>query len=234
MKPVRIFRHIDCEGPGYFAQFLQSRQIPWELVAIDENQPVRTSLDDVSGLVFMGGPMSVNDDIDWLRDELALIAAAAQRRIPLLGHCLGGQLISKALGGNVGPNPVKEIGWHPVNVIHHPFWTEGIPSRFTPYHWHGETFSLPNGADLVLSNINCSHQAFARENILALQCHVEMTEDMVRQWATRYADEISEAKGQNPASVQSYDEQNLGLSRRIRDSQSVAERLYEKWVSFLR
>ena len=114
MKPLYIFRHIDCEGPAYLAEVLARRAIPWQLIAIDAGDSVPPSIDGCSGLVFMGGPMSVNDDLPWIEHELDLIRLAQDAGMPVLGHCLGGQLICKALGGAITANPVREIGWHPV------------------------------------------------------------------------------------------------------------------------
>ena len=116
MKPIAIFRHAAAEGPGYLAEFLDTQQIPWRLIAIDAGNAVPRSAEAYSGLVFMGGPMSVNDDLPWIPPVLALIREAVATDIPVLGHCLGGQLISKALGGTVSRNPVKEIGWGEVAV----------------------------------------------------------------------------------------------------------------------
>ena len=113
MRPLTIFRHIACEGPAYLAEVLDHHAVPWRLVKIDAGEPVPDTLDDCSGLVFMGGPMSVNDPLPWIEQELALIRRAQAGNMPVLGHCLGGQLICKALGGTISANPVKEIGWHP-------------------------------------------------------------------------------------------------------------------------
>ena len=111
MKPVAIFRHSPIEGPGYFAIFLEQHGIPWQLIAIDAGEAVPASPEAFSGLCFMGGPMSVNDDLPWIEQACALIRMAAARNIPVIGHCLGGQLMSKAMGGEITRNPVKEIGW---------------------------------------------------------------------------------------------------------------------------
>ena len=116
MKPVAIFRHSATEGPGYFATYLDARRIPWRLLKIDAGDPVPVAPDAWAGLVFMGGPMSVNDVLPWVEDELALVRRAAAAGVPALGHCLGGQLIAKALGATVSRNPVKEIGWGQVTV----------------------------------------------------------------------------------------------------------------------
>ena len=109
MKPVIIFRFASIEGPGFLADFLDAQSIPWQLVKVDEEEALPATIADYSGVVLMGGPMSVNDDLPWIPSVLQLIRDAFKADIPLLGHCLGGQLISKALGASVGKNPVKEI-----------------------------------------------------------------------------------------------------------------------------
>ena len=94
MKPVAVFRHSGTEGPGYFARYLDEHGVPWTLVRIDSGDPLPPSPAQYSGLVFMGGPMSVNDDLPWIPRVLALIARAVDEDVPVLGHCLGGQLMS--------------------------------------------------------------------------------------------------------------------------------------------
>ncbi|MEP7072887.1 MAG: type 1 glutamine amidotransferase [Nitrosospira sp.] len=232
MKPVAIFRQFPTEGPGYFATFLDSRSIPWRLVKIDANEAPPSSVNQFSGLVFMGGPMSVNDDLPWIDPELTLIRQAVANDIPVLGHCLGGQLISKALGGVVGKNPVKEIGWGEVSVADNPVAREwfGELSKFKSFHWHGEAFSLPNGATRVLSSPYCENQAFTLGMHLGMQCHVEMTEDMVKAWCQTGAEEIAGSSG--PA-VQSVEAMLMDLANRVSALKQVANRLYTKWISGL-
>ena len=101
MKPVAIFRHSPGEGPGYFATFLEGRSLPSQLLTLDEGEAVPAAPDAFSGLCFMGGPMSVNDPLPWIPPVLALIRQAVAQNVPVIGHCLGGQLMSKALGGQV-------------------------------------------------------------------------------------------------------------------------------------
>lgn len=234
MKPLYIFRHVDCEGPGYLAEVLHARAIPYRLFAIDQGEPVPDTVDGAAGLVFMGGPMSVNDDhLPWLHAELDLIRQGAARGLPLLGHCLGGQLISKALGGEVGPMPAREIGWHTVERVDNTTgqdWLNGLPARFPAYHWHGEHFTLPNQATLILRSAACTHQAYVvGDNILALQCHVEMTAPMVREWAQRYCDELDD-----PApSVQDADTMTTDLAAHITALQHAADVLYTRWLQTL-
>ncbi|MBT9613816.1 MAG: type 1 glutamine amidotransferase, partial [Burkholderiales bacterium] len=162
MKPVAIFRHSQTEGPGYFATFLTQHNIPLELIKIDAGDPVPTDVSAYSGLVFMGGPMSVNDDLPWIVPVLNLIREAVRQDIPVLGHCLGGQLISKALGGAVTKNPAKEIGWGEVSIVDQAAaraWFGDAPDKFLSFHWHGETFSLPPGATRILESPHCANQA---------------------------------------------------------------------------
>lgn len=229
MKPIRIFRHIACEGPGYFGTFLENYNIPFELVCIDAGEIPPPQIDDVSALVFMGGPMSVNDDIQWIRQELALIQKAVASNLPVLGHCLGGQLISKALGGTISANPVKEIGWLPVQKIPGPLaddWLADFTDDSSLFHWHGETFSIPQGATAILRSEHCEHQGFVLGNTLALQCHVEMTEGMVEEWATLYKDELTDPV----ATVQSQKVIIEDLEGKVKVLQGVADGLYRRWL----
>ena len=117
MKSIAIFRHSETEGPGYFATYLDRAGLPWILVKLDQGEPVPQDASAYAGLVFMGGPMSVNDDLPWIPQVMHLIQHATARDVPVLGHCLGGQLMSKALGGQVTRAPVKEIGWGDVQVL---------------------------------------------------------------------------------------------------------------------
>lgn len=229
MKPVRIFRHIDCEGPGYLAAYLERRRVPYELVRIDQGEAVPARIDDVSGLVFMGGSMSVNDDLPWIDDELALIRHATAQQLPILGHCLGGQLIAKALGGVVSRNAVKEIGWLPVAALEAPAatdWLSGLPPRFEVFHWHGETFSIPARAQRILRSAFCANQGFVMDNILALQFHLEMTPELVRQWTEAYSPELAVPS----ASVQDAAQVARDLDQRITALARVADVLYNRWL----
>lgn len=230
MRPLTIFRHIACEGPGYLAEVLDRHAVPWQLIRVDEGETIPASLDNCSGLVFMGGPMSVNDDAPWIAQELALIREAQASGMPVLGHCLGGQLISKALGGSISANPVKEIGWHPVRKsgTHSATdWLDGLPDAFTLFHWHGETFSIPDGAEVILENEHCAHQGFTLGNTLALQCHIEMMQPMVGEWAELYAHELQ----QPGSSVQTAAQMTADLPAKISGAQQVADHVYRRWLS---
>lgn len=173
--------------------------------------------------------MSVNDDLPWIQQEISLIQQAVDKGIPILGHCLGGQLISKALGGKITANPVKEIGWLNVNkvpsdIANH--WLGNLADENLMFHWHGETFSLPSGATRIFASEHCTQQGFVKGNILALQCHVEMTAGMVREWVRRFPHELTpETK-----TVQGPETILFDLGKNITALQKVADTLYHQWL----
>jgi len=233
MKPVAIFRHVRSEGPGYFATVLERRSIPHRLIAVDDGEPLPRSARAFAGLVFMGGPMSANDDLPWIAPSLALVQDAVRQDVPLLGHCLGAQLMAKALGGEVQPAAVKEIGWGEVTVSDNALAREWFGARagFTAFHWHGETFSLPPGATRVLGNAHCANQAFVLGKHFGLQCHVEMTAALVRSWCRGGAAEI-EAAAASPG-VQTAAQMQEALDERVTLLHVVAERVYARWLEGL-
>lgn len=231
MKPIAIFRHSAGEGPGYFATFLDAHDIPWQLIRIDAGDAPPTTLADYSGLCFMGGPMSVNDNLPWLPPVFDLIRGAVAANVPVIGHCLGGQLISKALGGTISKNPVKELGWGAVETTDAAVreWL-GDLERFEAFHWHGETFSLPAGATRILRSAWCENQAFVMGPHLAMQCHVEMTEAMIRLWNRQWADE----KAAPGPSVQTPEQMVVDMKARLARMRIAADRLYTRWIAGLK
>ena len=233
MKPVAIFRASPTEGPGYFATYLERRSIAWQLVALDTGERVPREARKFAGLVFMGGPMSVNDELPWIGSALELARDAVRKDVPLLGHCLGGQLISKALGGTVAATPVKEIGWGEVRVADNEVAREwlGDVQTFLSFHWHGETFTIPPGATRVMENPHCANQGFALGKHFGMQCHVEMTDELVRSWLATGAEEIAASRA-SPA-VQEPDEITRELAARLAALHEVANRIYDRWIEGL-
>jgi len=233
MKPVAILRHARSEGPAYFASFLERHSIPLRIVALDSGEAVPRDASAYAGIAMMGGPMSVNDDLPWIGPELALIRDAVARDVPTLGHCLGGQLMSKAFGGQVRLNPVREIGWGTVRVCDNGVarrWF-GEDAEFLAFHWHGEAFSIPPGATRILESAHCANQGFAIGRHVGLQTHIEMTEDLIRLWCRGGQREI-EANAASPG-VQPVDEIETALGERVEALHRVADRLYERWIAGL-
>lgn len=237
MRPVAVFRHFRTEGPGYFAIFLEKHGIPWRVTAIDEGASIPEDPQQFSGLCFMGGPMSVNDLLPWIEPACALIRRAVDAGLPVIGHCLGSQLISKALGGHVSRNPVKEIGWGRVlaesdDLARH--WLGNFAGQCADvFHWHGETFSIPPGASRILGSPDCTNQAFVRDHHLGLQCHIEMTPEMIRRWCKAWDKETS-GLDPLPPSVQTPEMMEAELATRLPQMRQLADQLYGAWIKGLR
>jgi GMP synthase-like glutamine amidotransferase len=233
MKPVGIFRTTATEGPAYFATYLERRSIPWKVIALDQGEKVQRNVRNYSGFAVMGGPMSANDDLPWIAPLVELLRNAVRQDVPLIGHCLGAQLMSKAFGGAVKANPVREIGWGEVRVADNGVAREwlGDVQSFETFQWHGETFSIPPGATRILEGEHCPNQAFALGRHLGMQCHVEMTADLVRTWLASGADEMQEHR-RSPA-VQSADEMQKDLDPRLDRLHQVADKLYDRWTASL-
>ena len=229
MKPVRIFRHIECEGPAYLGTFLERNNVPYEIICIDKGVEVSACLEDSSALVFMGGSMSVNDSFDWIDQELELIRQAVTQGTPVMGICFGAQLMSKALGGKVAPGPSFEAGWHPLEVVNEEVcsdWLSDIPSTFNAFHWHGETFSIPEGASCILRGECYENQAFVLGDHIALQFHLEVLEEMVPEWASLYASDLEKPS----ACAQPAEQMTEGLPGKIAGLHKVADVLFGEWL----
>ncbi len=230
MKPIAIFRFCKIEGPGYLGSFFDAHSIPWKLFKIDDGANFPSSPENFSGLVFMGGTMSANEDLPSISSALVLIRQAIRVNIPVLGHCLGGQLLSKALGVEVSRGTIKEIGWGKVVVADNAIAKKwfGNLYEFESFHWHGEYFTLPDGATRLLSSKFCENQAFSIDVHLGMQCHLEITEKMVSSWYEAGAEEIENSSG---TAVQSFEEAQMNLTNRVTALNEIAKNLYLKWVS---
>ncbi len=229
MNEILIFRHAAGEGPGYFARFLDRHGLRYRVIRIDQNEPVPESIDDSSALVLMGGPMSVNDALPWIPQVLRLIGEAMDADRPVLGHCLGGQLLSKALGGTVTSNTIREIGWFPVRRTENAAandWLDGLAPEFEAFHWHGETFTIPPGGSRILSSDACANQGFVIGKALGLQCHVEMLPQMVHDWSRIGREEIARPSD----TIQSAGQMDEALEDRIERLHHVADVLYGRWM----
>jgi GMP synthase-like glutamine amidotransferase len=177
---IQILQHVPYEGPGAIAPWLAERGHTLNYTRFYEGAVLPPSLRHVQGLVIMGGPMGVNDEEPWpwLAAEKAFIKKALAADLPVLGVCLGAQLMAAALGGKVYANRQKEIGFYEVEQT-----AEGLESgllglnpKFEPFHWHGDTFDLPLGAIRLAKSAACANQAFAvGRRALGLQFHLEVS-----------------------------------------------------------
>ncbi len=238
MKPVAIFRHTKTEGPGYFATFLEAHSIPWQLIAIDNGESVPASTEPFSGICLMGGTVSVNDPLPWIGQSCHLIREAVARNIPVIGHCLGGQLMSKALGGQVTKNAVKEIGWGTARTDGNEEATRWFGDSAdenglaTVFQWHGETFSIPPSATRILTNPFCVNQMFVLGPHLGMQCHVEMTAEIIDSWNESWANEVKELASLAPC-IQTPEQMQQETPLRLPAMRRLAEQLYSVWINGL-
>jgi GMP synthase (glutamine-hydrolysing) len=190
-KRIFVFRHVPFEDLGLIRAPLEERGISIEYADLYRPAAPLPDVTRAAGLIFMGGPMSANDDLSYLRHELQLISRAVARRQPILGVCLGAQLIAKALGAKVYRNAVKEIGWFDVHLTEaaarDPLFA-GLGPAETVFHWHGETFDLPPGAEWLAWSEACRNQAFrAGAAVYGLQFHLEVTPGMIEDWCAQEA-----------------------------------------------
>ena len=179
---AHVFQHVSYEDIGSIHEWLSARGAEIRYTRFYANDRIPT-LDGVDLLIVMGGPMSVNDETEfpWLVAEKLALREAIARGIPVLGICLGSQLVASALGARVYRNPVKEIGWFPIHQVASATPSFAFPSEMTVFHWHGETFDLPPGATHLAQSAGCKHQAFQiGQHVVGLQFHLEMTADALR------------------------------------------------------
>ncbi|UCF31345.1 MAG: type 1 glutamine amidotransferase [bacterium] len=183
---VLIFQHDPFEGPGLIADMLEGRGIPFVVVEAHEDDPFPLSPAGYSGIVSLGGPMSANEDLFFLNREKAFLAEAGKRGIPILGVCLGAQLLASALGARIYPGEKPEVGWGEVRLTPEGGQDRiltGVDDVLPVLHWHGDTFDLPKDAVLLASTAEYPHQAFRwGDRAYGFQFHLEINEEMVRDW----------------------------------------------------
>jgi GMP synthase (glutamine-hydrolysing) len=190
-RKILSIQNISCETLGTLEDFLESDGYVLDKVLAPED-PIPQSAIEYSAIILLGGPMSVYEGIPYLTKEQFLIRDAYRRNIPVLGVCLGSQLIAGALGGTVFRGAKKEIGWYDVKIT-----DKGLDNLFNGlekkelgvFQWHGDTYTLPQNA-VVLAYSDLYPQAFKIGSAYGLQFHLEVTADMIKVWTEEYREEI--------------------------------------------
>jgi GMP synthase (glutamine-hydrolysing) len=201
MAKVYVLQHHRVENLGTIAEALEGAALAWQYIRVHEGHPVPREMKGAGGLVVMGGPMAAYqaDRYPFLRDEMVLIEQAVTEELPVLGVCLGAQIVAAALGAKVTRNPAgKEIGWYPVTLsdaaVEDRLW-RGVAKTITPFHWHGDIFELPAGAVSLASSEKTPCQAFRYGNsVYALQFHIEVTPESVAAMAAEWPRELEKEK----------------------------------------
>ena len=219
MKKIHVLQHVPYETPGCIENWINERSYI-QTVTEFYNYGILPLISSFNWLIVMGGPMSVNDaqTYPWLSLEKRFIKESILAGKTVIGICLGSQLIAEALGSRVYKNSIKEIGWFPVKRAGSETGTDllsGFDSTETVFHWHGETFDLPQGASLMFSSEVCANQCFIyNKKIIGLQFHIEVTESLLNGMIQNGAEEI--IPGQY---IQSEDSLRAGLSNIKRNNE---------------
>lgn len=197
MSEFLVLQHIECEDLGTIGPAMSGRGIGAKYIRLFDGEPVPQDIERYAGIIILGGPMNVyeEDEYPYLKDEDMLIKKAIHKGSPVLGICLGGQLIAKATGAFVKKGTKKEIGWYKLNL------TQGgkedkafgrLPEEITVFQWHGDTFDIPQGAKHLAGSELFPNQAYrVSNNIYGLQFHLEVTEKTINKWIAEYQDELA-------------------------------------------
>lgn len=244
MKPIAIVQHEADVGAGQFSEYLDARGWASVLIQVHAGQPIPRSAERYSGICSLGGSMSVNDPLPWIEDEIALIRDADARRVPVIGHCLGGQLIARAFGARVAHAKFREIGWGRVEIDDRELALEWLGAENVAcelFQWHEDSFDLPRAARRLLTGTLCNNQAFIIQRPgyahLAMQFHVEMTPALIRSWLAdpvAARDIVWEREHGASRGVQSPAEIERDVELRTERMGAVATRLYDRWSQGLR
>lgn len=191
---AHYLQHVPFEGLGSIEPWLIQQGYRIEVTRLFNGEPL-PACEDVDLLIVLGGPMSVNDETlyPWLKAEKAFIRQAIERNKPILGICLGAQLIANSMGEKVYPNTQKEIGWFDIHAVAPRIDTNvfQFPASVRVFHWHGETFDLPQHAIHLAESSACKNQAFQLgERVIGLQFHLETTPKSAQDIIQHCADEL--------------------------------------------
>lgn len=233
MKTVYAIQHVQCETPGLIADALEAHDVAIAHVRPFAGDAIPPTMGHAAGLVIMGGPMGVyeQDQHPFLSEEIELILHALRDGKPVLGICLGSQLLAAALGSKVTKGRQKEIGWLPVTLTRDgakdPLLA-GVPPSFTALHWHGDVFELPRGSVSLASSALTAHQAFRHgTNAYGFLFHMETTPPLIEGMVRNFAGELREAGVHG-------DDILMETARYLSALQRVGRTVFNRWTALLK
>ena len=232
MAEVLVVQHNAQEPLGTIEEALHGAGLSYRYLRCHQGEAAPRDIRPFAGLIVLGGSMGVHDQeqYSFLGEEITLIKSAVAQSVPVLGVCLGAQLLAFALGGEVKQNTQQEIGWHPVSLTadaaDDALWSR-VQSPWTGFHWHGDFFETPPGAVSLASSALTPCQAFRLSgNTYGFQFHLEVTEAIVRDWTREFAGELTrEGLSADPILA--------GIAQYLPPMQTLAREVFGRWAALL-
>ncbi len=227
MKKVLAIRHVEIEDLGVFESALKDLGYDFKYLDTPAGEVLKEPLENYSILFVLGGYMSAYEEekYKFLSYEYKLIEEALKKEIPVLGICLGAQMLAKVLGARVYPGGKgKEIGWYEVFKTEEHFYFQDFPEKLKVFQWHGDTFELPEGALRIYSSENYPNQAFVYNKAIGLQFHIEVNPEIVEKWIEFYKDELSK-ENIDPEKIKKIDKESIYILEKL--SKSLVEKILE-------
>ena len=224
MSDVLVVQNTRIESLGYLGELL-SRD-GFDITSINAKHEIIPNK-KFSLVVILGAPESANDDFPYLIEEQQLIKNSVNDDIPVLGICLGSQLIAKTFGAKIYSGPKKEIGFYnDLKISSDSTFFSGFQNPFTVFHWHGDTFDLPQGALRLASSEHYPNQAFQYKSAIGLQFHLEVNEEMVNLWLDNTKEKLQKISYINPQEIRSEINENISIVK------SNMKNFYNNFKSF--
>jgi GMP synthase-like glutamine amidotransferase len=236
MDEVLVFQHDPFEDLGFFAEVLEKQGAEYRVVRLFHGEMPNEEWENVGAVIVLGGPMSVDEEerFPFLRWEKRIIRAAIDEAVPILGVCLGAQLIAATLGTPVFHGAVKEIGWSPISITPHgqvDSLLGYLPENATVFQWHGDGFNLPEGAIRLASSPHYNTQAFrVGKMIYGLQFHLEVTRRMIERWIDERSKDLALAPYVLPDKILA-DSNNYAATLNYYAERFLSEFLRRSWRS---
>ena len=207
MSNVLLVQNTRIEGSGYLGELLSGDG--FNITSINAKHEIIPKK-NFSLVVILGASESANDDLPYLIEEQKLIKNSVNSNIPVLGICLGSQLIAKTFGAKVYTGPTKEIGfYHDLMISNNSKLFTGFKNPFSVFHWHGDTFDLPIGATRLALSENYPNQAFQYKSAIGLQFHLEVNEQMVNLWLDKTEQKLQQIPYIDPQKIRSEIDENI-------------------------